>query len=353
MVKADCPNLNALQALLDETGAEECKDFLGHLESCTRCQNALETLVGEMEAWRFAAVGLGQPVRDEPALLDLMDRLKDEDFFGADDDNFSFLQPADKAGLLGLLGDYEIQEQIGRGGMGIVLKATDPSLNRTVAIKVLTPRLATSVTARRRFVREGGAAAKVVHDHIVTVHGVQEADGLPYLIMQHVEGESLQERLDREGPLELLEIVRIAQQAAAGLAAAHAQGLIHRDIKPANLLLEVPRVVAPATAKVEGRVKITDFGLARMADDIQVTQHGMVIGTPEYMSPEQARGEAVDHRSDLFSLGSVIYAMCATDRRSRPHRRWPCCARSATTRRSPCAPSIQTCPPGWRSSSSA
>jgi Protein kinase domain len=338
MVKADCPNLNALQSLLDETGAEECKDFLGHLESCTRCQtlletdeagaeeckdflghlesctrcqNALETLAGDTAAWGFTATGLGQPERYEAALLDLMDRLKDQDFVGADDDNFSFLQPADKAGLLGLLGDYEIQEQIGRGGMGVVFKATDPSLHRTVAIKVLTPGLAASVTARRRFVREGRAAAKVVHDNIVTVHGVQETDGVPYLIMQHVEGESLQERLDREGPLELLEIVRIAQQAAAGLAAAHAQGLIHRDIKPANLLLEAPRVVAPATVEVEERVKITDFGLARMADDIQVTQHGMVIGTPEYMSPEQARGEAVDHRSDLFSLGSVIYAMCA------------------------------------------
>src|SRR5579862_5556616 len=131
--------------------------------------------------------------------------------------------------------------------------------------------------------------------------------------MQHVEGESLQDRLDREGPLELMEIVRIARQAAAGLAAAHAHGLIHRDIKPANLLLEVPRASAQGAAEIDGRVKITDFGLARMVDDVQMTQHGMVIGTPEYMAPEQARGEAVDHRADLFSLGSVIYAMC-TDR---------------------------------------
>ena len=313
MTKADCPNMNALQSLLDEAEAPDDEELLGHLEGCTACQHSLETLAGDPEAWQFAAAGLGRATRYEPALLDVVERLKDQDLLGDDDDDLSFLQPTDKPGLLGLLGDYEVQEQIGRGGMGIVLKATDPGLNRTVAIKVLSPKLATSVTARRRFVREGRAVARVVHDHIVTVYGVQEADGLPYLIMQHVEGESLQDRLDREGPLEWIEIVRIAQQAAAGLAAAHAQGLIHRDIKPANLLLEVPRIVAPEAIGLEGRVKITDFGLARMADDVQMTQHGMVIGTPEYMAPEQARGEAIDHRADLFSLGSVMYAMC-TDR---------------------------------------
>ena len=129
---------------------------------------------------------------------------------------------------------------------------------------------------------------------------MDEANGLPYLVMEYVAGISLQERLDRAGPLELEEILRIGLQAAAGLAAAHAQGLVHRDIKPANILLE---------NGVE-RVKITDFGLARAADDASLTQSGVVAGTPQYMAPEQARGEPVDHRADLFSLGSVLYAMC-------------------------------------------
>jgi hypothetical protein len=140
----------------------------------------------------------------------------------------------------------------------------------------------------------------VVHDHVVTVHGVHEAAGLPYLVMQYIAGESLQQRLDRCGSLELIEVVRIALQTAQGLAAAHAQGLVHRDIKPANLLLEDGLA----------RVKITDFGLARMVDDVGLTRDGVVAGTPEYMAPEQARGTAVDHRADLFSLGSVLYAMC-------------------------------------------
>jgi hypothetical protein len=135
---------------------------------------------------------------------------------------------------------------------------------------------------------------------VVPVHGVHEADGLPYLVMQYIAGESLQSRLDRTGPLEVREIVRIGLQTALGLAAAHAQGLIHRDIKPANLLLE----------NGLARIKITDFGLARMIDDVGLTQSGVVAGTPEYMAPEQARGETIDHRADQFSLGSVLYALC-------------------------------------------
>jgi serine/threonine-protein kinase len=184
--------------------------------------------------------------------------------------------------------------------MGVVLKAHDVALNRNVAIKVLLAPLAASGAARRRFLREARAAAAVVHEHVVAVHAVDEARGLPYLVMEYVPGRSLQERIDRDGPLSLTEVLRIGMQTAAGLAAAHAQGLVHRDVKPANILLE---------NGVE-RVRLTDFGLARAVADAALTQSGVVAGTPQYMAPEQARAEAVDHRADLFSLGSTLYAMC-------------------------------------------
>ncbi|MFO0915592.1 MAG: serine/threonine-protein kinase [Pirellulales bacterium] len=211
-----------------------------------------------------------------------------------------FLAPSDKPGSIGRLGHYEVQEVIGRGGMGIVLRAVDEKLQRVVAIKVMAAELATSATARRRFAREAKAAAAVSHDHIVTVHAVEEADGLPYLVMQYVAGVSLQDRLAQQGPLPLEEILRIGMQAASALVAAHAQGLIHRDIKPANILLE---------QGIE-RAKLTDFGLARAVDDASLTHGSVVAGTPQYMAPEQARGEVMDQRADLFSLGSVLYAMC-------------------------------------------
>ncbi len=243
----------------------------------------------------------------------------------------SFLQPADRPGVLGLLGSHEVLEVIGQGGMGIVLKAFDPILQRLVAIKVPTLVLAGSAHARRRFIREAQAAAAVWHENVVAVHGVHETEGLPYLVMQLIEGESLQARLDRTGPLPIEEVVHIGLQTARGLAAAHAQGLIHRDIKPGNLLLEGEAggsgVLARSASEGERKpslalrantpdppgspcVKITDFGLARLVDDVGLTQNGVLAGTPEYMAPEQARGEPVDHRADLFSLGSVLYALC-------------------------------------------
>ena len=206
--------------------------------------------------------------------------------------DLSFLTRPDKPDLLGRLGHYGIQEVIGRGGMGIVLKAFDDKLHRVVAIKVMAPQLATSPNARKRFIREAQAAAAIRNDHVIAIYAVEEAEELPYLVMEYVSGESLQQRLDRNGPLELKEILRIGLQTACGLSAAHAQGLIHRDVKPANILLE---------NGVE-RVKITDFGLARAVDDASLTQSGVVAGTPQYMSPEQARGETVDPRADLFSL---------------------------------------------------
>jgi hypothetical protein len=217
-----------------------------------------------------------------------------------DGDEIGFLDPSEKPGSMGRLGHYEVQEVVGRGGMGVVLKAFDERLHRVVAIKVMAPQLASSATARRRFTREARAAAAVTHDHIVTIHAVEDAGPLPYIVMQFVAGVSLQDRLDRTGSLQLDEVLRIGMQAASGLAAAHSQGLVHRDVKPANILLE---------NGVE-RVKLTDFGLARAADDASLTQSGAVAGTPSFMSPEQAEGKPIDHRSDLFSLGSVLYAMC-------------------------------------------
>jgi serine/threonine-protein kinase len=170
-----------------------------------------------------------------------------------------------------------------------------------VALKVLAPELATKGAARARFAREARAAAAVVHEHVVAIHAVEETRGLPYLVMSYVPGKSLQDRLDCDGPLDVPDVLRIGMQTALGLAAAHDLGLVHRDVKPSNILLE---------QGVE-KVKLTDFGLARAVDDASVTQSGVVAGTPQYMAPEQAGGEHVDHRADLFSLGSVLYAMCA------------------------------------------
>ena len=214
--------------------------------------------------------------------------------------DLSFLSPSETPEHLGRLGHYEVQETIGRGGFGIVLKAFDERLHRVVAIKVLSPAYAANGAARKRFIREARTAAAVKNDHVVAIYGVEDEAQPPYLVMEIIDGISLQDKLDKKGPLSVKEILRIGLQTAEGLAAAHKQGLVHRDIKPANILLE---------NGVE-RVKITDFGLARAVDDASVTQSGTVAGTPMYMSPEQAEGLPVDHRSDLFSLGSVLYVMC-------------------------------------------
>jgi serine/threonine protein kinase/formylglycine-generating enzyme required for sulfatase activity len=217
----------------------------------------------------------------------------------ADDDATSFLAPAGRPDSLGRIGHYEVLEVLGRGGFGIVYRAFDDKLQRVVAVKVLAPHMAVTSPARKRFLREARSAAAVRHENVVLIHAVEEQP-LPHLVMEYIPGETLQERLDRTGPLDPPEALRIGRQIADGLAAAHAQGLIHRDIKPSNILIDA----GPAAA-----AKITDFGLARAADDASLTRSGVVAGTPMYMAPEQARGETLDHRADLFSLGSVLYVM--------------------------------------------
>jgi serine/threonine protein kinase/formylglycine-generating enzyme required for sulfatase activity len=211
--------------------------------------------------------------------------------------DLSFLQPSGKAGSIGTLGHYEILAILGQGGFGIVFKAFDEKLHRLVAIKVMSPQMAATSPPRKRFLREARSAAAIKHENIVQVYSVEEHP-LPYLVMEYIDGETLGHKLDASGPLETAEVLYIGRQLAAGLAAAHAMGLVHRDIKPGNILLE---------KGPEQKVKIADFGLARATDDASLTRSGMICGTPLYMAPEQALGQPLDHRTDLFSLGSVLY----------------------------------------------
>jgi hypothetical protein len=224
-------------------------------------------------------------------------------------DGYAFLAPAQEPGELGRLGLYRVLKLLGAGGMGLVFEAEDPRLQRPVALKVMRPDLAASPRARERFLREARAAAALRCDHVVTVYQVDEARGVPFLAMELLEGETLEARLRREGRLPLAEVLRIGREAAEGLAAAHGRGLVHRDVKPANIWLET-RAGEPGGSSPRCRVKLLDFGLARAASGSDHgTQPGVIVGTPSYMAPEQARGEAVDARSDLFSLGCVLYDM--------------------------------------------
>ncbi len=307
-----CPQPQILQQLLDETlPADQQQPIQTHLEECADCQKTLERLAAGGVTWDKTAQNLSEkPTPDEAALGDALAKLQEvptcasnthaESPVAPVDEELTFLQPPQRPGSLGRLDEYEILSVVGKGGFGIVLKAFDENLHRVVAIKVMSPQMAASGTARQRFIREAQAAAAVTHENVVTIHAVKKDAKIPYLVMQFVSGMTLNEKIDTAGTLGVKEILRMGMQIAEGLAAAHKQGLVHRDIKPGNILLE---------NGIE-RVKITDFGLARAVDDASITQSGVVAGTPMYMSPEQANGEPVDHRSDLFSLGSVLYAMC-------------------------------------------
>jgi formylglycine-generating enzyme required for sulfatase activity/tRNA A-37 threonylcarbamoyl transferase component Bud32 len=213
----------------------------------------------------------------------------------------SFLAPPQAAGEVGWLGGFRVLRVLGAGGMGVVLEAEDVVMRRRVALKVMRPEVAAQPQARERFLREARAAGNLSHDHVLTVHQVGQENGVPFLVMPLLQGETLETRLQREPRLPLAEAARIAAEMAAGLAAAHAAGLIHRDVKPANVWLEEPK----------GRVKLLDFGLARQEEaGTRLTQTGGILGTPAYLAPEQAGGQA-EARTDVFSLGCVLYEMIA------------------------------------------
>ncbi len=205
---------------------------------------------------------------------------------------------------------YSRSDRQGRHGRGPAHR--DTRLERIVALKVLAAPFAASGAARQRFAREARAAAAVRDEHVIDIHAVRDDAPVPYLVMEFVAGCTLEGLLRHGGPLEVKQILRIGVQVASGLAAAHQHGLIHRDVKPANILLE----------NGVQRVKLTDFGLARAADDVTMTQSGIIAGTPLYMAPEQAAGEPIDARADLFSLGSVLYELCTGRPAFRRRARW-------------------------------
>lgn len=281
--------------LADRLDADGQESLEGHLDSCDACCRDLQERTADFSLWNDAKTFLSSTHDAFASALTAAEDTTAPELLRLD-----FLAPTDDPRMLGRFGGCEISGVIGCGGMGIVLKGFDAALNRYSAIKVLAPHYASSGAARKRFAREAQAAAAVVHDNVIAIYGVDEFNGLPYLVMPYVKGESLQKRIERDGSLSVPEILRISLQTARGLSAAHDQGLVHRDIKPGNILLP---------ENVE-RVIITDFGLARAADDASLTRSGVIAGTPQYMSPEQARGEGIDARSDLFSLGSVMYTMC-------------------------------------------
>lgn len=324
------PGGEQLRLLLSEDAESDDSRFAAeHVQHCPACQTRLTELAGDESWWSTARELLADaesddagarwepdaswtpefPLGFEPFDSDALDP---ESLDPDSEETLREQQHAVRASIeglldspshpemLGRLGRYEVESVIGCGGMGAVLKAHDSELNRPVAIKVLAAHLAHVGAARQRFAREGRAAAAVVHDHVVAVHNVESHGNAPFLVMQYVPGQSLQARVDQQGPLSAAEVLRIGRQAAAGLAAAHAQGLVHRDVKPSNILLE---------NDVE-RAMLTDFGLARAIDDASLTRTGVIAGTPHYMSPEQACGGPVDLRSDLFGLGAVLYFMC-------------------------------------------
>ena len=288
-----CADDAALEAIVSGTLAPDREVALeAHLGGCAACRGRLDALAASPESWSTVREQLSAGAEGDdadavppiPALATLIQKI---------------LAPSDDDRMLGRLGPYEITGIIGSGGMGIVLKGHDRALDRFVAIKLLSPHLASSGAARQRFLREAKAAAAVVHDNVIAIHGVDEFAGLPYLVMPYCRGTTLEKRVRDAGPMSLREILRVGLQTARGLAAAHAQGLVHRDVKPANILLD---------DGVE-RVLLTDFGLARAADDASLTVTGLLAGTPHYMSPEQALGKPVDARSDLFALGAVLFTM--------------------------------------------
>ena len=297
----DCPTQEELTAWMDDAQAET---LARHVESCPKCRHVLERLGDDPDVSRWREWLASGPAGGVDRLAPTRPWSRQ-----AERTRIAF-PPAPTTGPVGRLDNYDVYEEIGSGAMGAVFRAFDNKLARWVAIKVPWPDLAAGGHFRERFEREARAAAAGADDHVVEIHQVADAAAdfpHPFLVMELVDGDSLRERLDRLGPLSPVAAAEIARQVALGLAAVHRRGLVHRDVKPSNILL----------SRVTGRAKLSDFGVARALDgpDPRLTREGVPVGTPAYMSPELIAAPArVDARSDLFSLGAVLYEMLTCER---------------------------------------
>jgi hypothetical protein len=314
-----CPDRSTLERLLAGLMPDDAAaDLEQHLLGCASCCQAVRELLPAATQYSLSvAARLAAKLSEEQAVREVASRVATlrlpdrsapnmetlasaSESTGQADDFGKLLGPPEAPDEIGRFGGYRVLRLLGAGGMGLVWEAEDPHLRRHVAIKVMKPQFANQAEHRERFLREARAAAAIDNSHIVTVYQVGEHRGVPFLAMQLLRGETLEDLLQRERQLPQAECLRIGRQMAEALAVAHRRGLIHRDVKPANTWLESDG----------GWVKLVDFGLAHaVEDDTHLTQSGMILGTPAFMSPEQARGEPVSPRSDLFSLGAVLYRM--------------------------------------------
>jgi serine/threonine protein kinase len=295
--------------LLGQLTGAEAERWEEHLSGCSRCADTLGGMEQEAAITGFLRVGSTGSDPGDGAVEELIGRLKKllplsfpgEAIAGESRPCTPF--PA----VPGQLAQYRLLEKLGEGGMGAVFRAEDTRLGRLVALKVMHPRLVADEAHRLRFLQEARAAAAVEHPRVVTIYDVNEDGGVPFLAMQLLQGQTLETRLRQQPPpYPAAEIVRLAKEIAEGLEGAHARGLVHRDIKPSNVWLEGE----PGALATGARVKLLDFGLARVTrTSTRLTQSGVIVGTPGFLAPEQAAGQLVDERSDLFSLGVVLYLL--------------------------------------------
>ncbi len=312
-----CPEIQAIAKAMmsgglceERSGHNDGNALSRHLDDCENCQAAIEAMAtSQFHSDQIAGIlkrsgTVASPVSNTRGAQSGLLRSDEgaEGTYSPDHRHALFLSclsPTDNPDSLGRIGTLEIRGVIGHGGAGIVYKAIDPALGRTVAVKLLNPATA-SDEARARFSREARAMAAITHENVLPVHAVSQHHELPYLVTEYVPGGTLAQRLAVRGRLELIETVRVGLQIARGLAAAHRQGVVHRDVKPSNILLD-PGI---------DRVRVADFGLARAVNEHTSTESGKLMGTPQFMSPEQVQGGAVSFSSDLFSLGCVLFQCC-------------------------------------------
>lgn len=287
-LQLDCPKREELEKVVQEKASPtEVLRVKVHLELCDPCRAIFAELSSSTKAIRGNKPKAAQPMTvatgEAPA--------------GAVSD-YSFLLPAVETDEMGRLGNYRVLKVLGQGGMGIVFLAEDISLRRPVALKVMRPEMKGDPDGWQRFLLEARTMAAIKHENLVTIYQAGQEGDIVYFAMELLEGESLESRM-KQGPApELPEILRLGREIARALAFIHQKGLVHRDIKPANIWLEAPNA----------HVKVLDLGLVRsITADSRLTMSGMIVGTPDYMSPEQARGDPVDARTDLFNLGCVLY----------------------------------------------